>query len=366
MTRKILLYLMIGALAYAGEAKSQVWNPNAFQDTLSLYLNSNAEPEEAPEGYMSGEPTMEAQVDESLPDNAAHGCIDATALTASYTVGYYGTFSSPYQHIGIINTTTIDTFTVWRQNPWGGGYYQARSIEQIPPRHLVINTPSYDPHTNYRLRTTPPGGGSSVRLGNDQVHAQAEALLYALEVDTLVADLLILKYAAVLEDPNHTPAEQPRFRLEIMNTNMEVMDSLCNMHDFIASQQLGWNQYGDVLWKNWTNVGIDLTPYAGQVIYVRVTTYDCERTAHFGYAYFTFECAHKNLVSENCGRIPTNTYTVTDGFSYRWYTSADTNTVLSTERSITVTPLAFAAISSGLSAIIAAVWTIRSAPSMFS
>ena len=251
----------------------------------------------------------------TTPIQGGHGCIDPTDLTAPYVQGYYGSFSAPYSSIGIIDNGPSDAYS----------------------RHTVHTNPNErDPRTGNNLSTVPPGSSSSVRLGNWRTGSEAEALLYAIDVDTMLADLLILKYAAVLENPNHSSNEQPRFRLEILNGNMEVIDPTCGVADFISNANLGWNSHQSTLWKNWTTVGIDLSPYAGQTIMVRLTTYDCSQSGHYGYAYFTLECSRKNMASESCGSNASNTFTVPEGFSYLWYTDSPQNPI-STTQSINVT-----------------------------
>ena len=109
------------------------------------------------------------------------------------------------------------------------------------------------------------------------------------------------------------------------------------MADFIANAALGWNQApNEVLWKDWTTVGIDLTPYNGQTIFVRLTTRDCGEGSHFGYAYFTLRCGSRRMQTEGCSTVPNNRFTVPTGFSYRWYTSADTTATISDSASIWV------------------------------
>jgi len=247
---------------------------------------------------------------------AQEGCIDPTDLTSSYVTGYYGSFDNPYQFTGIVN-------------------YGSSSRNS---RHTVhTSTTQTDPRTGNNLHTVPTGASASVRLGNWNTGADAEALLYMLVVDTLQYDLLILKYAAVLENPGHMPSRQPRFRLEILNSNMQVIDPTCGLADFIASSDLGWNSYQGALWKDWTNVGVDLSPYAGQTIYVRLTTYDCSEGGHFGYAYFTLECSRKSIQSMSCGEVGPNSFTAPMGFNYEWYTDSVTQSVISTSRTLYTT-----------------------------
>lgn len=293
-----------GPIAVSGNSYDLTGLVGSTDYTISLYAQAD-----------SGETCCTSTLHITTPIQGGHGCIDPSDLTAPYVQGYYGSFSSPYSSIGIINHGPSDAYS----------------------RHTVHTNPNErDPRTGNLLSTVPPGGTSSVRLGNWRTGSEAEALLYAIEVDTMLADLLILKYAAVLEDPNHSPSEQPRFRLEILNGNMEVIDPTCGVADFISNSNLGWNTHYSTLWKDWTTVGIDLTPYAGQTILVRLTTYDCSQSGHYGYAYFTLECSRKNMASETCGANASNTFTVPEGFSYLWYTDSPQSPI-STARSINVT-----------------------------
>ncbi len=279
MERKTLTYIAVIMLSFFGRVQAQTWGEQA----------------------------------------AAPGCIDATDLMAEYTTAYYGTFRNPYQYTGGVN------------------YGQTSGNS----RHTVNTNPdATDPRTGNQLRLIPPGATSSVRLGNWTTGAQAEALEYALAVDTLVSDLMILRYAAVLQDPiNHAPSEMPRFCLEILDENHQVIDPVCGIYDFIASSELGWNRVENfteaTIWKDWTTVGINLTPYAGQIIHVRLTTYDCRSGSHYGYAYFTLECARKSLLSTYCRVRSSNTFTAPDGFNYRWYID-NPDQFISLDRTITV------------------------------
>lgn len=250
---------------------------------------------------------------------AGYGCIDPTDLTASYTMAYYGTYTNPYASRGVVDNGSSSNTS----------------------RHTVhTNVNEYDARTNNQLHTVPPGHTKAVRLGNWSTGKQAEALVYSLTVDTLISDLLILKYAAVLQNSNHTASQQPRFTLEILDEDMLPIDPTCGSVDFIASTSLGWNQIGTgsnaVLWKDWTSIGIDLKAYHGRPVFIRLTTYDCAQSAHYGYAYFTLECQRRNIASTSCGENQlSNTFTAPDGFSYQWYTDTTASPV-STNRSITV------------------------------
>ena len=246
------------------------------------------------------------------------GCIDPTNFAASYTTCFYGTYGDP-----VADTGSIDY-----------GY------ASILSRHTVhYDISERDPRTGNQLRTVPEGATSSVRLGNwghNSNAPEAEAISYGISVDTTNFNLLIMRYAAVLQDPDHSLDKQPRFSLELLDGAGQVLDSNCGRADFIANYLLGWNiAPGSVLWKDWTTVGVDLTPYAGQTIYVRLTTRDCNEGSHYGYAYFTLECMRKNVTSSNCGVTVENDLTAPSGFNYYWYTSASADTI-STNQTIVV------------------------------
>ena len=238
------------------------------------------------------------------------GCIDYTDLHASFVSCKYGSYSNPNENTGVVDK----------------GYLSPLS------RHTVhFDTTERDARTGGLLRTVPEGEQASVRLGNwtasGTATPQAESITYALTVDTNDFNLLVLRYAAVLQDPEHSADLQPRFRLQILNQNNQLIDS-CSMADFIAAPDLNWRQApNEVLWKDWTTVGLDLSPYGGQTILIRLITNDCGEGSHFGYAYFTLGCSSKRMRSEGCSNVPDNRFTVPSGFRYRWYSNLDTTTL---------------------------------------
>ena len=200
-------------------------------------------------------------------------------------------------------------------------------------RHAIhIDTNERDGLTNNQLRTVGPGLPGSVRLGNWLTGGEYESVIYYLHVDTLLYSLIMLHYAAVLQNPEHTPFEQPRFIMQILDQNDSVIDPQCGAADFISDTSLGWNRCDmDVLWKDWTTIGINLTPYHGQDVRLKLTTYDCRLGNHFGYAYFYAECQQPYAASDHCGTVDTNTLTAPDGFNYLWYYDSPNDPVATTQ-----------------------------------
>ena len=91
-----------------------------------------------------------------------------------------------------------------------------------------------------------------------------------------------------------------------------------------------------IIWKDWTTVGVDIAPYHGEDIKIRLTTYDCKDGGHFGYAYFTLNCDKKRIYLYNpCDAIDSIHLRAPLGFAYKWYREGDT-TILSTNYDILV------------------------------
>ncbi len=213
-------------------------------------------------------------------------------------------------------------------------------------RHTVHHYPrDYDERTNYKLRTFPEGQPAAVRLGNWKTGAEAEDIVYTVQVTKDMA-VLQLRYALVMQLPGHDDSQQPRFTLEFLDSVGTLIDS-CGFVDFTASADLegsgnGWHREhvdgeADVIWKDWTLVGLNMRNYIGHTIQIRITTKDCSEGAHYGYAYFTLACSPGTMEGIHCGMKPDH-FTVDEGFYYRWYRKWDTpQVVLSRDRTYQLT-----------------------------
>lgn len=258
-------------------------------------------------------------------------CINCTDLYSCRVQAYYGGFSYPTQYQGVIN-------------------YGPASIAS---RHTVHNdTNEYDPRTRFnvtsggvtrqvQLRTVPPGELASVRLGNWDNDAGSECLRYRYKVDTLINDLLILKYAVVLQAPRHGDANNPRFTFTIEDSLGNEIDHFCYAADFIpnssATNPDAWYKHGEVWWLDWQIVGVDLTPLHNRTIFIRLTTRDCVYwRGHYGYAYFHLSCGNKRIKSLQCAETVENTFHAPEGFTYQWYRADEPETLLSTDDSLYV------------------------------
>lgn len=218
-------------------------------------------------------------------------CPDFTNLAGSGVTCQYGSFNDPFQYTGVASG-----------------------------RHTVITQQGGDPYTGYQLPMLPPGESAVVKLGNEQVGAEAEAITYQFTVNPDYA-ILLLKFAVVLEDPGHPAPAQPRFVVRVLNSEGQLVDD-CAEYDVTAGNVPGFltctSAGHNVRYRPWTNVGIDLSNYAGQEVQVQFITYDCSCYGHFSYAYFTAANISNKLSYGGCTGEHITIYPPADFESYQW------------------------------------------------
>ena len=214
------------------------------------------------------------------------------------------------------------------------GYYGSTaaimSVGIMPGRHTLITQQGTDPRTGDQLPLIPDGDSVVVKLGNEQVGAESESLVYTFTVDP-DNSVLLLKYAVVLEDPGHDEILQPHFLIQMLDTANELISD-CMEYNVISSPTIpGFQAYNPgngffVMWRPWTLNGFDLSAYAGQTVKLRIATYDCLAGAHYGYAYFTASCTSNRLSFTGCDGDQV-TISAMEGFeSYTWSNGSTTPT----------------------------------------
>ena len=210
--------------------------------------------------------------------------------------------------------------------------------KDIRSRHTVNwKQDEFDPRTGNKLRTIPEGSLASVRLGNWEIGAEAEAIRYKYLVDTMQAKIILMKYAVVLEAPGHGLENDPYFRLRLKDENGNTISTTCGDFEFSPmASDIAWNVYDAYVWKDWTTIGMNIAKYHGQMIEIELIARDCRQTGHAGYAYFTLDCADAVIKNSSCGDADSITIEAPEGFECAWTKQTDRNTVISTERTLTV------------------------------
>lgn len=244
---------------------------------------------------------------------------NSNVVTCTYGSNYDGYYTNPqcaYQNVGVVDYGPDNQLS----------------------RHTVNwDRTATDPRTGNNLPLVPPGEFASVRLGNWKTGSEAESVSFLYDVDS-ASSILLMKYAVVLELPTgHDADEMPRFVLDILDAQGNMIDPTCGHCDFYArGNAQGWQQHSSVVYKPWTLVGLNLEAYSGQTIKIRLTTYDCSLSGHYGYAYFTLGCASATIATTSCASDASVQMSLTapDGFNYQWFNSQ--GQPVSTNRNIDV------------------------------
>lgn len=193
-------------------------------------------------------------------------------------------------------------------------------------RHTIIAAPGTDANTGGGLVLPAPGFAQVARLGNAVNGAQAEGLSYTILVDPTNA-LFIYTYAVVLEEPGHAVADQPRFELQVRDQFNNIIP--CTFYEVAAGAGVpGFQTFGTVVWKDWEQVGVDLSAYMGQTVTIEARTGDCDLGGHFGYGYLVGQCMPLSINLNFCAGATSATLTAPNGFtSYLWSTGETAQTI---------------------------------------
>lgn len=252
-----------------------------------------------------------------------HACLDY--LNLNDAICYIGA--------DVANTYTFNTYTQVPAVDFGPLAKESRHTVHFYPNEVDVNTCS-------SLQTIPDDKMASVRLGNWNNNAETERIEYSFVVDTVSMPVMLLKYAPVLEAPNHHDYENPRFTMNVFikDQNDTCVKADFNANDVLSEGQLrpeavaqGWHLATkdqiplseNVVWKEWTSVGVNLKKpeYQGKTMTVQLTTYDCTYRAHCGYTYFTLGCIDGKL--KTIKNANNTTFTAPEGFVYQWFLAKD-------------------------------------------
>ena len=232
--------------------------------------------------------------------------------------------------------TNID-FSQGNFNGWQGYMGSCGSGININPsnitsgRHTIMNRTQLiaanqliDEHCML-IPKVPDGFSYSAKIGNSNVGAEMEAIEYTLKVDSTNC-LFLLHYAWLMEDPSHSPEEQPRFSA-IIRDSVGIPISKIPCMDVIFTEYPNNSNLtctGNIMAKGWDVYGFDLSSFIGQTIKLYFETRDCSLSGHFGYAYMIGEVRSKSIDIIKCNYSSTINLVIPDGFNhYSWTRSSN-------------------------------------------
>ena len=202
----------------------------------------------------------------------------------------------------VLNTCENIGFEQGTIEGWVGSYGSGGTLDEcglIDGRHTIMIDGSsgnggFDPLiTDTQIPVVAPGSQYSLRLGNDGTDYRVDQISTSFVV-TEDNTLFSYQFAVVLEDPGHPPEEQPKFEVVAEDANGNRLP--CGYYKVVSAPTIdGFENQGNLRYRDWSTVGIDLTPYVGQTVTIRFTTTDCAQGGHFGYAYIDAECLRSEI-----------------------------------------------------------------------
>lgn len=224
---------------------------------------------------------------------------------------------------------SMGNFTNWQGRTGTCCPLNLPNVGIVAGRHTIMTGAGTDPNTGGGLPVVPPGYTASARIGNPGTGAQGDGIQYTFTVAPDSSNALFLySYAVVLEDPGHTPAQQPRFELAVRDQFGSIIP--CTEYVVTAGAGIpGFQDFGSIRWKPWEQVGVDLSTMVGQTVTIEIRTGDCSLSGHFGYAYVAAECRPMKLNVSYCENDYSASVTAPSGFTnYTWSTGDVGQTVV--------------------------------------
>lgn len=194
-----------------------------------------------------------------------------------------------------------------------------------------------------------PGGKHSLKLNNNNIVNKSNFKASASRniLVTNANNYFNLHFAlAVLNFP-HTEDAAAKFKIQILNSANEVLD--CPKFDcyYFIDQSGGHavgtpsfqqtpaanginiaNQNFPVSYAPWQTVGIDLTPYIGQSITVKISCDWCAYDFDWAYCYIDANCSQVNVPKYySCGVLPANLIGPANMKNYCWIAPNGIDTV---------------------------------------
>ncbi len=142
----------------------------------------------------------------------------------------------------------------------------------------------------------PVGNSKSLRLGNKGVKYGKESVAKVITV-TNSNKMLTFSYAMVVQNPGHGVNQDPSFRLNIIdatnpanNYNNLVHLGGLGINYITSSHPLLKTHHGDIRYKDWACVSVDLSSLIGKTIIIEFENRDCWAGGHWGYSYLDNIC----------------------------------------------------------------------------
>ncbi len=215
-----------------------------------------------------------------------------------------------------------------------------------------------------------PGGKHSLKLNNNSITNKTNFSASASRIIAVTDDnnYLNLHFALAVINAPHDEFAAAKFKIEVLNSANNVLECPKYKCYYFEDQSGGhavgissFEQTEDTIGENialqffpvsyspWQTVGLDLTPYTGQVITIKISCDWCIYDYDWAYCYIDADCSQVNTPNfYTCGLLPSNLTGPANMKSYLWL-SPNRDTV---------------SISSSCNAVISGVYTLQCVPNL--
>lgn len=254
------------------------------QELESYKKTKRSEYESAYAGFISQR--SKSLINPPQPFDAGQPCqnMDFESGTLAGWVGSYGSSQDPTAIAGISQPPNNSTTGV----------------------HTIMTTGN-DPNIS-SIPCVAPGGTASVRLGDNGGGGNWACRLSQTFMVSTTNPYFQYQYAVVLEDGGHVVSEQPYFKVRMYDASNNPIS--CATIDVDATNAAGLSTSGAIRYKNWTNVLVPLTGYAGTNVRIEFTAADCNNSpphsgSHDGYAYLDGSCNYVPTITASAAVLCT-------------------------------------------------------------
>jgi gliding motility-associated-like protein len=210
--------------------------------------------------------------------------------------------------VGTIGTSLLGWQVSWGQNSGiNGSCTQSGCCPNAGSTDAWIRQTPWTAPAPLGVIPNSPFGGTKVIQMNDNITAKGEVVRIQQTFPVTSSNALFqLAFMAAMNGSGHACCDQPYLKIELLDC----------MNNILACPQVsvtppgpscatvsatGWStNSSNISWTpNWMIRAIDLSPYLGSCVTIKVTVGDCDGWAHYGYAFFDFQCLPMTVTVNN-------------------------------------------------------------------
>ena len=200
--------------------------------------------------------------------------------------------------VGTIGTSLLGWTASWGQNTGvNGSCLQTGCCPNIGSTDMWVRSTPWTAPAPLGVIAASPFGGTKILQMNDNLTLKGEVVRIQQTFPVTSTNALFqFCYRAAMDGSGHPCCDQPYMRVEVMDCMNNILN--CPKVDVIPPgpscstvTTAGWATSGSIAYTPaWVIKSIDLSPYLGTCVTIKVTVGDCDGWAHYGYAFFDSQC----------------------------------------------------------------------------